>query len=228
MTTQPSTPAPGARDGPVLIDLDGTLVDTLGDIVATTNHLRTSFDLPAVAPAVARSWVGDGVVALMERALADAGPFEPLRQRAREIYFAHHWEACVVTAAPYPGAVAALAGWRAAERPLAVVTNKPRRFSERILAHLELLPFFGALVCGDDLPEKKPSPAPLHEALRRLGARPGLGVMVGDSIQDLRAARAAGLRSVAALYGFSDPAILRREGADEFWAAFAVREESPG
>jgi phosphoglycolate phosphatase len=128
---------------------------------------------------------------------------------------------------PYPGVLDQLAAWRAAGRPLALVTNKPRLFAERILDHVGLAPLLDACVFGDTLPQRKPDPAPLREALRLLGFAadrppPAAGTMVGDGVQDLRAGKAAGLRTAAVLFGFHPEERLRAEGADEYWRAFGV------
>ena len=205
---------------PLLFDLDGTLIDSLADICASANHLRGAYGLPPVPESAARAYVGDGVFALMERCLAEHGPLEPIREQAWQIYSEHHFEQCTALVRPYPGVVDALTRWRADRHPMAVVTNKPTRFVMRILDHLQLTEFFGAVVCGDTLDVKKPDPAPVHEALRLLGATAATATMVGDSVQDLRAGKAAGTRTVAALFGFSDEASLRAEGADEYWSSF--------
>ena len=206
---------------PVLLDLDGTLVDSLADIAATANHVRAVFDLPPLGTDAVRRMVGDGAAKLLERALADAcRPVAP--GDAFEIYDAHHREQCTRLVRPYPGAVETLQRWHDDRRPVAIVTNKPERFAVRILEHLGLLGLVGAVVGGDSTAERKPSPVPLHEALARLGLGTERAWMAGDGIQDLRAGRAAGLRTIGALYGFHDPDRLRSEGADLFWTAFGV------
>jgi phosphoglycolate phosphatase len=204
---------------PLLLDLDGTLVDSLADIAASANHVRAVFDLPPVPVEAVRAMIGDGAVALLERALADADrPVEAAR--AWPIYDAHHRQQCTLLVRPYPGVVETLQRWREEERPVAVVTNKPERFARSILEHLGLDALVGALVGGDTTPARKPAPEPLLEALRRLGQGPERAWMAGDGIQDLRAGKAAGLRTIGALYGFQDAERLRAEGADLFWSAF--------
>jgi len=210
-------------DSPVLLDLDGTIVDSLADIAASANHVRATFGLSPLPLAAVRQMVGDGVTMLLQRALADA-PTAIAASDAWPIYDAHHRDQCIREVRPYPGVPETLARWRSEGRPLAVVTNKPEHFARRILDHLDLTRFFGAVIGGDSVAERKPDPAPLREALRRLGADARGGLMAGDGLQDLRAGRAAGLRTAAALYGFRDPASLRAEGADEYWVAFGVPE----
>jgi len=106
--------------------------------------------------------------------------------------------------------------------PLAIVTNKPERFVLRITAHLDLDRFFPVIVSGDTLARRKPDPDQIHHALDRLDAAGRGGTMIGDGETDLRAGKAAGLRTIGCLYGYRPAAALRAEGADEFWTAFGV------
>jgi phosphoglycolate phosphatase len=203
-----------------LFDLDGTLADTLADIAASVNHVRTAHHLPALTTVQVRGFVGDGALKLLERALAEVGAFETIRDTAWQIYREHHLAQCTVHVQPYPGVVRWLERWHAERRPLGVVTNKSSAFVLRILEHLDLARFFPVVICGDTLPFKKPDPRPLRVALERLGAAHGQAMMVGDGLQDLRAGKAAGLRTAAVLFGFRDEALLRAEGADEYWRRF--------
>ncbi len=203
----------------MLFDLDGTLVDSLPDIAASVDHVRASFQLPALGTAAVVGMVGDGLVKLLERAMGDrfSDPDEAL-----QLYREHHWDQCIALVAPFPGVVDCLAAWQAAGHPLAVVTNKPARFVHRILDHLGMDRWFDAVVCGDTTPERKPHPAPILWALRALNHDGEGAVMVGDSPNDLRAGRAAGLRTVAVLYGYGAEAELRSVGADDYWVRFGT------
>jgi phosphoglycolate phosphatase len=203
----------------MLFDLDGTLVDSLPDIAASVNHVRTTFDLPPLGAPAVRRMVGDGLVTLLDRALGERFP-DP--EEALRIYREHHWHQCIDLVEPYPGVVDCLSKWRAAGHPLAVVTNKPARFAQRVLDHLGLAAAFDVVVGGDTTPQRKPDPVPLLEALRVLDHDGEGAVMVGDSPNDLRAGRAAGLRTVAALYGYSTEADLRAIGADVYWVRFGT------
>ena len=210
-------------EDPILFDLDGTLVDSLGDIRASANHVRAHYGLGPLARSEVREMVGDGVVRLIERALRSCEATVEMSE-AWPIYERHHTDQCTRLVQPYPGVREHLERWAAAGRALAVVTNKPLRFANAILDHLELGHLFGAVIGGDSTPERKPSPAPLREALRLLGMPIDRGTMVGDGVQDLRAGKAAGLRTAAVLFGFRDAATLRAEGADEYWARFGEPE----
>jgi phosphoglycolate phosphatase len=206
---------------PLLLDLDGTLVDSLADIAASANHVRAAFDLAPLGHDAIRAMVGDGAALLLRRALAELDAPVDVAQ-AWPIYDAHHRTQCTATVVPYPGVVEHLETWRADGRQMAVVTNKPEGFARTILEHLRIDRYFGTVVGGDTTPSRKPDPAPLRAALDLLGVEPADAWMVGDGIQDLRAGRAAGTRTVAALYGFRDAASLRAEGADTYWSAFGV------
>ncbi len=210
---------------PFLFDLDGTLADTLADLAASTNHVRGLHDLPPVGTDAVRSYVGDGARTLLQRALDSVLPTAAAaRQRALDqafaSYVAHHDRQCTVHAQTFPGVREHLEALHAAGHPLAVVTNKPLRFAVPIVQHLRLQDLLPVVVGGDTLPQKKPDPAPLHHALQQLGAEPGGGTMVGDGLQDLRAAKAAGLHAIGCLFGYGDPAALLRERADGYWRAF--------
>lgn len=217
---------------PFLFDLDGTLADTLADIAASTNHVRARHGLPALPDATVRTFVGDGARTLLARALHDVLPAEAAaRERALDaafdVYGEHHQHQCTVHARLYPGAHDHLQALHAAGHRLAVVTNKPERFAVPLVAHLGLAPLFRCVLGGDSLPVKKPDPAPLRHALQQLGwpkdaASLRLATMVGDGVQDLRAGRAAGVRTIGCLFGFGEPAKLRAERADGYWRAFGV------
>jgi phosphoglycolate phosphatase len=210
------------RPHPFLFDLDGTLADTLADIAASTDHVRAGFGLPPLGAAGVRDLVGHGAGTLLRRALRELGAADgdPLFDRAYAIYAAHHQEQCTRTARLYPGARAWLDAHAARGHAFAVVTNKPERFARAVLAHLGVADDFAIVIGGDSGPTRKPDPAPLHAALQRLGA--GAGTMVGDGETDVRAGKAAGLQTIACLYGYRPPELLRAEGADRYWSAFGV------
>jgi phosphoglycolate phosphatase len=211
---------------PLLFDLDGTLVDSLPDIAASVNHVRTAHALPALPDHAVRVMVGDGLTRLLERALAEraAGDMAIDMAAAKALYRAHHLEQCTRLVQVFPGVLAQLASYRARGWPMAVVTNKSAVFAQRMLDALRLSPFLPVVVDGESVGAQKPSPEPCLAALRELGAAPGRGTMIGDGVQDLRAGKAAGLRTVAVLYGYRDADSLRAEGADVYWRAFGVPE----
>jgi phosphoglycolate phosphatase len=205
-----------------LFDLDGTLADTLADLTASANHVRSSFGLPPVDDAAVRGFVGDGARTLLRRALA--GLDEPLTDAlvddAFQRYVEHHREQCTRLTVPFPGVRQHLEHLHDAGHALAVVTNKPERFAIPVVHHIGLAELLPVVIGGDTLPQRKPDPAPLRHALERLGAEITGATMVGDGVQDLRAGKALGLRTIACLFGYGDPEALRAEGADAYWTAF--------
>lgn len=211
---------------PFLFDLDGTLADTLPDIASSTNHVRMRHGLPALPLDTVRSFVGDGALTLLRRALApclppDESAAAALVATAYQHYTEHHQRACTEQVRLFAGVRETLTQLAAAGHPLAVVTNKPWALARLVVQHLGLAELLAVVVGGDSLPVKKPDPAPLQLALTQLGlAATSAATMVGDGIQDLRAGKRLGVATIACLYGYGDPAALRREGADAYWTAF--------
>lgn len=205
-----------------LFDLDGTLADTLPDLAASANHVRSLHELPPVDEATVRSYLGDGAKALLRRALAERRPDGDALERAYASYVAHHERCCTERSRLYPGVAEHLRALRDRGHPIAVVTNKPARFAEPVAQHLGLDAFTSVVVGGDTLPTRKPDPAMLRHALDRLGAPPDGATMVGDGLQDLRAGRAAGVRTIGCLFGYGDARALAAERPDVLWSRFGV------
>lgn len=186
----------------VLWDLDGTLVDSVGDIAAAMDRALVRSGRQALGEAVVRGFVGEGARRLVDRCVRAAngepGPDD------LALFLEEYRAGLVVRTSLYPGMVELLARVRA---PMAVVTNKPEDLTHGILHRLDLARFFPVVIGGDTLPVRKPDPEPLREALRRLGAAEG--VLVGDGAPDVGAARAAGMPIVGVGWGISRP-----EGAD--------------
>ena len=181
-----------------LFDLDGTLVDSVADLATAVNLLRFEMALPPLSLEAIRSYVGDGATALVTRSLPP-GAFTPARlQRFLEHYGAHLLD----TTRPYPGILDFLAAQR--RRPLAVVTNKPLALTNQLLQGLGLDTYFPVVVGGDSCAEKKPSPLPVQLALEGLGAAAADAVLIGDHHTDLRAARAAGVRTCFCAWGLGE------------------------
>jgi phosphoglycolate phosphatase len=215
------------RGPPVLLcDLDGTLVDSLPDLAAAIGELLEEEGRPGLAPEAVAAMVGDGVPKLIERALAATGGVPPaaalaaLVARYLPIYEARMTE----LTRPYPGAIETLRALKAAGWRLAVCTNKPEATSRAILAGLGFEGLFEAVSGGDSLTVKKPDPGHLLGLLAGLGvapgAAPGAAVMLGDSRNDILAARTAGLPVIAVAHGYGGtPA--RELGADRVIESFA-------
>ncbi|MEE2887090.1 MAG: HAD-IA family hydrolase [Planctomycetota bacterium] len=210
----------------LLFDLDGTLVDSLPDIAASTNYLRRHFDLPLIEPARVGTMVGDGLAALLQRALAECS--EANLEEAEVIYRTHHEKQCTRLVVAFPGVRKYLAHWHSEGHQLGVVTNKPVGFSQRILKHLDLARFLPVVIGGDSTLARKPDPEPVLEALAQLGASTENAMMVGDSPADILAGRAAGIRTAAVLFGYRSEPVLRETGADEYWPRFGEAEPNHG
>ena len=210
---------------PFLFDLDGTLAMTITDLAASVNHVRALRGLPQLTETHVQAFVGDGARTLLRRALAevlpaDAAAAEPAIDAAFAEYVAHHEHQCTVHVRPFDGVREHLELLHERGHRCAVVTNKPERFAKKIVDKLDLGELLTVVVGGDTLPLRKPDPAPLLHALQQLGAGVAGATMVGDGVQDLRAAKAAGVRTIGCLFGYGDRVALIREGADAWWSAF--------
>lgn len=194
----------------VLFDLDGTLVDSAGDIAEALNELlaeqgRSPYQLAAV-----KRMVGEGVVRLIEKAFGEAAGAAERAERFMELYTPRSARLTV----PVEGAFAALDHFKALGVPLAVCTNKPDDAAREVLENFGLLPYFREVIGGTSGLPRKPDPAILLEAAQRLGAAPAETLMVGDSLPDVSAARAAGMKVVVVNSGYGEVAAADL-GADE-------------
>jgi phosphoglycolate phosphatase len=198
-----------ARVQALLFDLDGTLLDTLPDIALALNRSLAECGFGSVSALQARSWIGRGGAVLVERALGALGARTDEPQRAHVVrrYFEHYaaLQAAGESAAlPFAGVEAALVALRAQGLKLAVVTNKLHALAVGALAHARLGESFELVVGGDSCAFRKPDPEPLRHACRELSIAASHCVMVGDSINDVLAARAAGMAVVCVPYGYNE------------------------
>jgi phosphoglycolate phosphatase len=197
----------------VLFDLDGTLLDTLSDIAISANQVRVELGLIPHPIEAYRYFVGNGVARLITRAFPPCslrGPGLRARMRRFEKIYGEH---CLDAARPYPGITRMLDGVVRLGLPMAVISNKPQRLTERCVA--ELLPRwrFAAVRGARPGMPLKPDPAGPLAAARALGARPERIAYLGDSGVDMLSAASAGMFPVGALWGFRDAAELKRFGA---------------
>ncbi|MFM7259895.1 MAG: phosphoglycolate phosphatase [bacterium] len=202
-----ASPAPEA----VLFDLDGTLIDSVEDIHAAVNALLAELGLAQCSRAQVATWVGNGARMLVERAMAgrfegfvgysDANERHAAADAAMPRFRAIYQEICVDHTVPLTGARESLAAVQRLGIGVAIVTNKPVAPTERIVDALGWRPFVSVVIGGDTLASRKPDPAPLVEALRRLDARHAW--MVGDSANDVDAARAASMPSIVVRGGYN-------------------------
>ncbi len=198
-----------ARTRAVLVDLDGTLADTLPEIAAAIDATLADAGRPPVDRSVVAEAVGEGSSMLVDRVL---GPGAAARWLP--VYLAHYRARNGSGATLYPGAREGLDAFRAMGLAVACVTNKPRELVGPLFATLGIDALFDTIVGGGDTVEQKPKPAPVLAACERLGVAPHEAVLVGDSINDARAARAAGATSLTVPYGYPGSAGERgRAGA---------------
>ncbi|MBI5450981.1 MAG: phosphoglycolate phosphatase [Gammaproteobacteria bacterium] len=201
----------------VLIDLDGTLVDSVPDLAMCVDQMMDRLAMPRRGEAAVRNWIGNGVERLVRRALInarDGEPDEALFRRAYPIYMELYQANVCVASRPFPGVVAGLDYLQAQGCKLGCVTNKPALFTEPLLEQLGLRHYFEIVVSGDTLPQKKPHPAPLLHAAQHFGIAPAAALMVGDSMHDVEAARAAGFQVVGVTYGYNHGHDIREAHPD--------------
>jgi phosphoglycolate phosphatase len=189
------------RVGAVAFDLDGTLIDSRHDLAVAVNRMRGELGLPELAVDDVLGMIGEGARNLVRRALGGA-PAEADLERALAIFYRRYDGECTRRTRAFPG-IDELLATLASRLPLALVTNKPERFSRKIVAHLGWNGRFDPLIGGDTLPTRKPDPAGLLAVCARHGVRPAELVLVGDSRVDATAARAAGARFVWVEWGFA-------------------------
>ena len=192
----------------VLIDLDGTLMDTVPDLAMAANAMRVEMGLAPLREDVIATFVGKGSDNLVLRTLGGSlDPAEPepaLFARGLESFFRHYHLVNGDRAVVFDGVIEGLGAMRAQGLKLAVVTNKPTEFTLPLLQRTGLAGFFDAVVCGDTCARKKPDPEPMLHACALLGAEPARTVAIGDSINDAQAARAAGCSVLAVPYGYNE------------------------
>jgi len=193
----------------VLVDLDGTLVDSAPDLAAAVNRMLAQLGAPPLPLATVRSFIGRGVARLVQQALATADGLNHVDEADALALFERHYTECNGRhSARYPGVLEGLSTLEWLGYPLACVTNKPRPYTMALLDAMALSPYFGAVVCGDGVTPLKPDPAPLLRACHQLGVQPALGVMVGDSEADATAANRAGMPVYLVRYGYHGDAGL--------------------
>lgn len=186
----------------VIFDLDGTLVDSAEDLRAALNQLLGGLGLRAIEANEIKGMIGDGVLKLVERALV-AAHGDPQQKDALLPRFLETYQANSANLTRcYPAVPETLDLLHSKGFRLAVVTNKPVLATHKILEALSLAEFFPVVVGGDSVQQRKPHPAPLLEAARRLGVEVSQSLLVGDNIHDVEAARAAGMRCIAVSYGY--------------------------
>lgn len=198
----------------VIFDLDGTLVDTADEFVPVVQTLRAEHGREAMDPQRIRASVSNGARALVSLGLGideQAPEFESKRLRLLELYS----EVLGSIARPYPGIEELLLELQRRGIGWGISTNKPRAYTEPLLAQLDLQPQPGSVVCPDDVTDRKPHPESLYRNCRDLNCSPHEAIYVGDHLRDIEAGRRAGMYTIAAAYGYIEPGDNPRSwGAD--------------
>lgn len=202
----------------IIFDLDGTLIDSLDDLACATNYMLRSMGRPDASREQVRGYVGQGARRLVERAMTDATPEDLEEGLAR--FLVYNEEHIVDRTRLYPGAEETLAALRDAGRILTVVSNKNVALCTKVLKTLGADRFFSCIIGADSLAERKPSPEPLLKVLRDFDIAPERAVIVGDSINDIAAGKAAAVATVGCTFGYGD----RDEIADADYLIDSVPE----
>ncbi len=189
----------------IVIDLDGTLLHTAPELAESANRMLRDMGRPAVSQDLLMSYIGNGIHWLVKRALTGdmhAEPDAALFDKALPI-FEQHYTALLLESKPFPNVVAGLDALKAAGYRLGCITNKVERYTTPLLKGVGLAPYFDIVLAGDTLPEKKPHPLPLLHAAKFFGIAVEQLLLVGDSLSDAQAARAAGCPIICVPYGYN-------------------------
>ncbi len=205
-----------------MIDLDGTLADSVPDLAMATNLMLRETGRPELPESAIRTFVGKGIPRLVERALAGArdGVVDKATLDAALPVFERHYLAVNGKHTTiFPGVMDGLDALRADRLPLACVTNKAAQFTLPLLEQLGIAHYFAQVIAGDTLPRKKPDPAPLLHACRHFQIAPSAMLMIGDSMNDAQAARAAGCPVFCVTYGYNEGEDVRALDVDAIVAS---------
>ncbi len=196
----------------VMIDLDGTLIHTAPDLAASANRMLAELGMATHSQEQVERWIGNGVSRLVKRALTGEMQAEPeaaLYEQAYPLFLKHYADLVSAQSRPYDGVVEGLQQLQAAGFELACITNKAESFTLPLLDDLGLRQYFKLVLSGDSLAKKKPDPLPLRHACEFFGITPDHGVLVGDSGNDTKAARAAGMPVICVTYGYAQGVDVR-------------------
>ena len=201
----------------VLIDVDGTLVDSVPDLAYCVDEMLKQLGMPTRGEEAVREWVGNGVVRLAERALVNdlnGYPDQALFDKAMPIFNELYAENTSKRSKLYGGVLDGMEFLKSLDLKIGCVTNKAAQFTIPLLKDLGLHDEFEVIICGDTLEKKKPDPAPLLYAAKQLGIKPEDSLMLGDSKSDVKAARAADFAIICVSYGYNHGEDIRHYEPD--------------
>lgn len=212
----------------VMVDLDGTMLDTADDLAAAANAMLRELGLPERSTEQVKSYIGKGLVRLVKRCLTgdpDGEPEAELLGRAMPVYERNYAAVLQHRTRPYPGVTDGLKAMHGAGFRMACITNKGEKFTLPLLEATGLRRYFELVLCGDTLPKRKPDPLPLLHACGQFGIAPREMVLIGDSLNDVQAARAAGCPVLCVPYGYNEGGDVRELDCDAIVATIleAVR-----
>jgi phosphoglycolate phosphatase len=208
----------------VLIDVDGTLVDSVPDLAYCVDEMMKQLGMPTHGDAKVREWVGNGVERLVRRALIgklEGEPDDALYEQAFPIFMELYTENTSKRSFLYPGVKQGLEYLKSEGYKMGCVTNKAAQFTEPLLQDLGVYDYFSIVISGDTLEKKKPDPMPLLHAAEFFKVEPEQALMIGDSISDVKAARAAGFRIVCMTYGYNHGVDIREANPDAIMDSMA-------
>lgn len=215
----------------ILIDVDGTLVDSVPDLAFCVDEMLKQMDMPTCGEASVRQWVGNGVEKLVMRALTNdlnGAPDPDLFAKALPIFRELYAENTSKRSFLYDGVREGLDAMKQSGYRLGCVTNKAGEFTRPILRDLGVEDYFEVIICGDDTPRKKPDPLPLLTAAERMSVKPENALMLGDSQSDVKAARAAGFQIVCMSYGYNHGEDIRSFDPDAVIDSFTELQDHIG
>lgn len=191
----------------IIFDLDGTLIDSLPDLAAATNHMLATLGRPRIDQDAVRNLVGQGARRLVERALA--GVSEEEVEQGLALFLDYNHRHIADRTVLYPGVTETLDLLRGRGMRMAIISNKNVALCREVLSVLGVDYYFEEILGADSLPFRKPSPEPVLKLLADFGVAPERAALVGDSINDIAAGRGAGVRTVGCTWGYGDPMELK-------------------
>ena len=200
-----------------MIDVDGTLVDSVPDLAYCVDQMMLSLDMPVRGEETVRHWVGNGVPRLVERALTgelDGSPSKEAFDKAYPIFLDLYAQNSSVRSTLYEGVMEGLDYLKSKDYLLGCVTNKAAQFTLPLLQSLGIIDYFGIVISGDTLEKKKPDPLPLIHGANFFNIKPNECLMLGDSVSDVKAARAASFQIICMSYGYNHGNNIADENPD--------------
>ncbi|NQY51420.1 MAG: phosphoglycolate phosphatase [Piscirickettsiaceae bacterium] len=208
----------------VLIDLDGTMVNSVPDLAWCIDEMMKELDMPAHGEEKVKNWVGNGVPRLIKRALIGqlyGEPDDPIFAKAYPIFMNLYADNHSKRSLLYPHIMEGLQWLRDRNMHIGCVTNKDEQFTLPILKNLNIYNYFQIIISGDTLPSRKPNPAPLLHGAAFFGIAPKNAMMIGDSISDIKASRAAGFDIICLSYGYNHGIDISTANPDAVINSFA-------